>query len=80
MWSAWEEWSSCSKTCDGGEKERHRTCTNPKPELPGRNCNGRSWEEQYCNQDACPVTSKSSITAPSEVKIKPYHVQEFKLI
>ena len=58
MWSAWNEWSSCSKTCDGGEKQRHRTCTNPKPKPPGRSCNGRSWEEQYCNQDECSVTSK----------------------
>ena len=57
MWSSWGGWSSCSKTCAGGEMQRYRTCTNPKPKPPGRNCNGRNWEEIYCNHHACPVTS-----------------------
>ena len=70
MWSAWDEWSSCSKTCDGGEKQRYRTCTNPKPKPSGRDCYGRNWEDEYCNQDACPVTSRSSINLLVKSKLK----------
>ena len=48
--------------------QRYRTCTNPKPKPPGRNCNGRNWEEIYCNHPACPVTSMQHILFPMEIK------------
>ena len=69
MWSEWGRWSSCSKPCDGGEMQRYRTCTNPKPVDPGRKCDGRNWEDDYCNQQPCPDTSKSSILFPIKVRI-----------
>ena len=60
MWAAWDEWSTCSLTCNGGERQRSRTCTNPKPVLPGRNCDGRNWERDDCNQQICPAIGKTS--------------------
>ena len=60
MWAAWDEWSTCSMTCNGGERQRSRTCTNPKPVHPGRKCDGRHWERDDCNQQVCPAIGKTN--------------------
>jgi hypothetical protein len=31
-WSSWESWISCTKTCVGGTRTRHRSCNNPTPD------------------------------------------------
>ena len=66
MWSSWDTWNSCSKTCDGGKRQRYRTCTNPKPKHPGPNCNGTNREGKHCNEQACTLKSKRSSSFPME--------------
>ena len=39
-WSAWESWSTCSKTCGNGSRIRVRLCNNPAPALEGKDCEG----------------------------------------
>ena len=68
MWSDWGKWSACSKTCDAGKKQRSRTCTNPKPKHPGRDCDGRNQERDGCNRHTCPVHGKSSSDTAYEIE------------
>ena len=56
-WSAWGEYSSCTKTCGTGQKSRSRTCSNPAPSNGGSNCKGSSFESIVCNTDACSAIS-----------------------
>ncbi|XP_060595418.1 hemicentin-1-like isoform X4 [Ruditapes philippinarum] len=52
-WSSWESWGSCSVSCDGGIQSRLRTCSNPKPSLLGRYCDGSPDETRTCNKNQC---------------------------
>ncbi|XP_060595764.1 A disintegrin and metalloproteinase with thrombospondin motifs adt-1-like [Ruditapes philippinarum] len=52
-WSSWENWGSCSVSCEGGIQSRLRTCSNPRPSLSGRNCGGSSEQTRLCNKYAC---------------------------
>ena len=53
-WSAWESWSTCSKTCGNGTRTRVRLCNNPAPAHEGKDCagGGNSSEE---NSEVCLV-------------------------
>jgi len=54
-WSAWSSYTSCSKSCKGGQKSRTRSCTNPAPAHNGRSCSGSTKEIVDCNQNVrCP--------------------------
>ena len=50
----WSEWSSCSKSCEGGVQSRSRQCDDPVPDLDGLPCVGPSSGTQNCNVDQCP--------------------------
>ncbi|CAC5407900.1 unnamed protein product [Mytilus coruscus] len=54
----WSDWSTCSKTCNGGirQRTRSRSCTNPKPQYGGTSCAGSIKEISYesCNTLKCP--------------------------
>jgi len=52
-WSDWSGWSPCSKSCDTGEHQRTRSCTNPPPTNGGTDCNGHSEETKECNTEKC---------------------------
>ncbi|XP_060595416.1 uncharacterized protein LOC132749606 isoform X2 [Ruditapes philippinarum] len=52
-WSSWENWGSCSVSCDGGIQSRLRTCSNPRPSLLGRYCDGNPDETRTCNKNQC---------------------------
>ncbi|XP_053402882.1 thrombospondin-2-like [Mercenaria mercenaria] len=52
-WTSWGNWSSCSVTCGGGFQSRSRSCTNPRPSLIGRYCDGDSSQVGSCNRHAC---------------------------
>ena len=52
-WNEWSNWSNCTAECDGGERERTRTCN-------GTGCVGDSSETQACNEHSCPTWSEWS--------------------
>ncbi|XP_029059113.1 semaphorin-5B-like isoform X1 [Monodon monoceros] len=54
-WSPWSGWGMCSRTCNGGQMRRYRTCDNPRPSNGGRACGGPDSQIQRCNTDICPV-------------------------
>ncbi|XP_011902754.1 PREDICTED: hemicentin-1 isoform X2 [Cercocebus atys] len=54
-WSPWSGWGTCSRTCNGGQMRRYRTCDNPRPSNGGRTCGGPDSQIQRCNTDMCPV-------------------------
>ncbi|XP_050392912.2 neurogenic locus notch homolog protein 1 [Patella vulgata] len=66
-WSDWSEWSQCSVTCNGGNKTRQRTCTNPSPDEDGLNCTGGSMELLDCNIEHCPECHEGNLTLANGV-------------
>ncbi|XP_053178575.1 hemicentin-1 [Scomber japonicus] len=54
-WGPWSSWGSCSKTCNGGQMRRYRTCDNPRPANGGRQCMGTDTQIQRCSTAYCPV-------------------------
>jgi hypothetical protein len=60
-WTKWQEWTSCSASCGGGERERLRTCQNDKAFCTGANankdackCAGDGTGNEKCNTHKCP--------------------------
>ena len=53
-WGSFDEWSSCSKTCGGGEMSRSRSEVVLAID-GGRKCKGEAVETKSCNTNACPV-------------------------
>jgi hypothetical protein len=56
----WSAWSSCSKTCGGGEERR--SCNNPTPANGGASCAGQST--RTCNTQPCPIDGGWSAWRP----------------
>ena len=57
VWDEWGEWSTCSKSCDGGESSRTRAILTPSSN-GGRDCTGEGTETKTCNNTACPIDCK----------------------
>ncbi|XP_039985266.1 A disintegrin and metalloproteinase with thrombospondin motifs 18 [Xiphias gladius] len=57
QWSAWSQWSDCSRTCGGGVMYRERSCTSPRPQNNGKFCSGSSRLNQLCNTRLCPLNA-----------------------
>ena len=72
----WSDWSSCSKTCNGGirKRTRGRSCTNPKPQYGGTSCSGSITETSYesCNTLECPSKYKIDYFCR---KLRKYEIQ-----
>ena len=51
----WTKFSTCTRSCGVGIKNRTRYCTNPIPRHGGKDCIGNSIEIKVCNVDPCPV-------------------------
>ena len=51
-WSQWSDWSECSRSCDGGVRNRRRSCN--APQRGGKFCQGHSEETARCNSVTCP--------------------------
>ncbi|XP_060606332.1 neurogenic locus notch homolog protein 1-like [Ruditapes philippinarum] len=56
-WSPWTSWGECTSSCDGGVRQRNRTCDNPSPGQYGKQCVGDVMEQIQCNIDPCNITS-----------------------
>ncbi|XP_052761308.1 SCO-spondin-like [Mya arenaria] len=58
-WTVWSDWSTCSRTCEGGDQQRMRTCSDPLPVCGGVACPGENVEYADCNGNVscCDVTS-----------------------
>ncbi|GCC29770.1 hypothetical protein chiPu_0008212 [Chiloscyllium punctatum] len=54
-WGPWSSWGTCSRTCNGGQMRRYRTCDNPHPTSGGRACAGADTQIHRCSIDICPV-------------------------
>ena len=56
-YSAWSEFTKCTKSCARGTKERNRTCNNPRPQHGGLDCSrfGPENDTQVCNDFPCPI-------------------------
>ncbi|KAL2089466.1 hypothetical protein ACEWY4_014154 [Coilia grayii] len=54
-WGPWGSWGSCSRSCNGGQMRRHRSCDNPRPVNGGRTCAGSDTHTQRCGTASCPV-------------------------
>ncbi|XP_062609291.1 coadhesin-like [Saccostrea cucullata] len=52
-WGPWENWSSCSKSCAGGQTSRKRECNSPYPMYGGALCIGSETETASCNTNPC---------------------------
>uniref|UniRef100_A0A3Q2ZH62 ADAM metallopeptidase with thrombospondin type 1 motif, 18 n=1 Tax=Kryptolebias marmoratus TaxID=37003 RepID=A0A3Q2ZH62_KRYMA len=57
QWSAWSQWSTCSRTCGGGVMYRERSCSSPRPQNNGKFCPGSSRHNQLCNTRPCPLSA-----------------------
>ena len=53
-WGSWQEWGSCTSTCNGGSKYRKRVCDNPQPAHGGQFCQGNVRDQMNCNTHPCP--------------------------
>ncbi|XP_062437683.1 hemicentin-1 [Rhea pennata] len=54
-WGPWSSWGTCSRTCNGGQTRRHRSCDSPHPASGGRACAGADSQARRCSPEACPV-------------------------
>lgn len=71
-WGPWSSWGSCSKTCNGGQMRRYRTCDNPGPANGGRACAGADTQIQRCSTANCPGESaclKHFLDYPKKTKL-----------
>ena len=59
-WGQFGEWSTCSKSCGGGEKSRTRSKT-LEASNGGTQCNGESTETESCNAHNCPIDCKWNV-------------------
>ena len=55
IWSEWEEWSTCSATCGGGSKTRHRM-KSTEAANGGADCSGEAQMVVACDAGECPGT------------------------
>ncbi|KAM4548643.1 hemicentin-1 isoform 1-T1 [Odontesthes bonariensis] len=63
-WGPWSSWGSCSKTCNGGQMRRYRSCDNPGPAYGGRACAGADTQIQRCSTANCPVDGNWGLWQP----------------
>ena len=79
-WGPWDDWSSCSSSCGGGQQSRIRLCNSPLPDASGSPCityeiffpsrteDGtlKETDTQICNNKDCPTTTEQPTTQPQK--------------
>lgn len=63
-WSLWLDWSTCSRSCGGGEQRRERG-VKVSPQDGGKQCTGISLAIQVCGNETCPTTTTTTTTVKS---------------
>ena len=53
-WSDWTTWTKCTLECGNGTQIRGRSCTSPRAQYGGKDCEGHITEVGHCNIDPCP--------------------------
>jgi hypothetical protein len=71
-WSAWSEWSTCSRTCDGGVAYQLRRCHAP------HGCKGEGVRYKICNMQPCPEVQDFRAQQCSAYDDVPYDGALFK--
>ena len=68
IWAAWEEWSTCTKSCGRGTQLRTRRVETH--ETDGGKCSGESSEEQECGTSICPAGTNITMISKHTMKYK----------
>lgn len=58
-WATWGDWSTCTVTCNGGLRNRHRV-ERVNALHGGASCVGTTTEEEICNADGCAIDCRWS--------------------
>jgi len=59
-WQSWDDWSSCTRSCGGGLRERGREKATER-QYGGRACVGNARGSERCNAAACPQNCRWSL-------------------
>ena len=65
VWSTWRQWSTCSKTCDGGARRRYRKCT--KTRSKHHDAAGYQADQVY-SEECCLDAGKYTLTCDDTYK------------
>lgn len=79
-WSAWGNWTACSKTCSKGVQHRRRLCNSPAPSNGGHMCPGPANQSLSCNQGDCPGNSRPGPCLICMKGIRIHSITSVKLI
>jgi hypothetical protein len=75
VWEQWQDWSRCSESCGGGDKERKRGFKQSAT-AGGRQCEGPGMESTSCNIAPCPKPTTTG--APEQTKAVEQATEEEK--
>ncbi|XP_069688307.1 protein madd-4 [Periplaneta americana] len=65
-WSPWSDWSTCSRTCDGGASYQLRHCNSPA------GCRGEGMRYKICSMQPCPESGDFREQQCSAFNAEPY--------